>query len=292
MKKKVKGVPHKLRKGFTLIELIVVLAVMIILISISVVSFSSYADVQEIQASTSLVASQLQVARTRAIAQVKPSGCSSSQLNGYRVVLTPGGSDYTLEAVCNGTGISVTKSKLPQNILFLPTSLATVSFRVQDGTATPGRVVIYKNSVYRVIDIDGVGNIKVSSSTAAALTPTVTPTLTPTPRPTNTPTPTPTATPAYTPTPTPTNTLTPTPTSTPTPTPTKTPTPTPTPAIVCSSSSNKQCSWVSTCSPNGAICQCRDPNQTSANKQYKCVSGSWQYQTNTSNAVCTANCNQ
>lgn len=128
-------------------------------------------------------------------------------------------------------------------------------------------------------------SLPILSSVTGSVTPTVTGTQTTTL--TNTPTPSGTA-------PTVTTILTATPTVTRAPTSTTTPTVTQAASgIICSSTSNQQCSFVTSCSTSGANCQCADKNWAGHDKVYQCQSGSWKYINDTTQAsqyVCTNTC--
>ncbi len=60
--------------------------------------------------------------------------------------------------------------------------------------------------------------------------------------------------------------------------------------VLCSSSSNPQCSFSSSCSQQGQTCQCADKGWANHDKVFTCNNGQWQYQSETSNFTCTENC--
>ncbi|HSW96549.1 MAG TPA: dockerin type I domain-containing protein [Candidatus Saccharimonadales bacterium] len=112
-------------------------------------------------------------------------------------------------------------------------------------------------------------------------------------------TPTPTLAPGISITPTIALTMTPTitalPTATTAPISTTAPTATTAPvsSVICSSSSNPQCSYALSCSTSGVTCQCADKNWSGHDKVYQCQSGSWKYindTTQSSQYVCTSPC--
>src|SRR5438552_2940773 len=76
-------------KGFTLVELIIVLAVLGILSASGLAAFVDYSRKSAIAAATSDVAITLQTAKSRAQSQVKPvtGSCVSQTLDGYKVTV-------------------------------------------------------------------------------------------------------------------------------------------------------------------------------------------------------------
>lgn len=79
------------RNGFTLIELVIVIAVTGLLSTVGIASFVSFNKTQELNAAANDVVTMLNLAKSRAQSQAKPSGCSNiapvDPLLGYRVVI-------------------------------------------------------------------------------------------------------------------------------------------------------------------------------------------------------------
>ena len=71
-------------KGFTLIELMVVFSILAVLSTIGVAAFVSFSRTQTLNAAASDIKSMLNLAKSRAYSQVKPSvtPCNTSQLDG------------------------------------------------------------------------------------------------------------------------------------------------------------------------------------------------------------------
>lgn len=103
-------------RGFTLIELMVVLSITAVLGTLGIVGFATYNQIQILQSSTSDVATVLNLAKSRAQSQIKPSGCIGD-LSGYNVVITTPRT-YTLYARCS------TDVKIDEQDKLLPTSLS------------------------------------------------------------------------------------------------------------------------------------------------------------------------
>lgn len=155
------------QKGFTLIELMVVLSVTAVLGTLGIAGFTTYNQVQILQASSSDVASILNLAKSRAQSQVKPSSlCSSSAtLEGYKVeVLTP--QSYTLYVRCNELGSSVDK-KVNEEARILPSGLSFTSnvsffFPVQTGgVQTAGQIIISGYGRSKTVTVNSLGGVSI-----------------------------------------------------------------------------------------------------------------------------------
>jgi len=208
----------RFQQGFTLVELMVAISVSIILGSLGIVGFSNYNRAQVLQTSTNEITTMLNLARSRAQSQIKPSGCSGT-LHGYGVHVSSE-TTYRLIIFCD-TPIVLKEIILPKNVVFPSGSInKTIFFPVQTGTsqildgvnlesavncgANNCMIILSSGEQGKTISVNFLGRVSVGM-TAVVLTPT--PVLTNTPTPTLIITSTPTVTPI----------LTITPTSTPTP---------------------------------------------------------------------------
>lgn len=103
--------------GFTLIELIVVFSAISILSTIGIASFVNYSRSQALQTSATDLVNTLNLAKSRALSQVKPSQCTSQDaLSGYQVNVL-NNSTYNISVICGGTH-TVATITLPTNITF------------------------------------------------------------------------------------------------------------------------------------------------------------------------------
>src|SRR3989344_5954196 len=91
--------------GFTLIELIVVFSIFSILSALGLASFVTYSRAQAVTTERNNLIQTLNVAKSRAQSQVKPSTCTT--LVGYSVVLDTANERYTLNALCKPTNQTV-----------------------------------------------------------------------------------------------------------------------------------------------------------------------------------------
>lgn len=151
------------QKGFTLIELMVVLSVTAVLGTLGIAGFTTYNQIQILQAATSDVASVLNLAKSRAQSQVKFSAlCSSSEtLDGYKVeILAP--KNYSLYLRCSGNDKQVGEETkvLSSNVSFN----ANVSFFFPvrtGGVQTAGQIVISGYDRSKTILVNSLGGVSV-----------------------------------------------------------------------------------------------------------------------------------
>ncbi len=152
-------------KGFTLIELIIVIAVSAVLSVIGIAAFVTYSRAQVLTAATQDVATMLQVAKSRAQSQVKPDAgaCATSTLDGYKVVITAT-NIYKLVAVCGSNDSPITdQEKTLRNATFSDSSVGRFFFfRVLSGSfegASEAVISAYEKS--KAITVSSSGIIQV-----------------------------------------------------------------------------------------------------------------------------------
>ncbi|MBI2443540.1 MAG: prepilin-type N-terminal cleavage/methylation domain-containing protein [Candidatus Levybacteria bacterium] len=143
---------QKASGGFTLVEILLVIAVVSIVTSVGANTYNDYANAKRISTAADEVANALNVAKSRAISQVKPAACGSAELDGYRLVVCPGGCTggnyrYQVETYCGGNGVRVGPIySLPANVTFSSTSQQTVLFRTITGAAESSNDIILNSS--------------------------------------------------------------------------------------------------------------------------------------------------
>lgn len=133
------------KKGFTLIELIVVISVTAVLSVVGIAAFVTYSRTQALTTSAQDVASILNVAKSRAQSQVKPASgpCASGVLDGYKVVVTSS-TAYELNAVCGGNDYQIAEQTktLGKNVIFSSPIATAFFFRVLTGGVEGAQEVV------------------------------------------------------------------------------------------------------------------------------------------------------
>lgn len=155
-------------KGFTLIELIVVISITAVLSVIGIASFVNYSRAAALNAGVSDVVNMLQVAKSRAQTQVKQDGglCETPILKGYRVTISISEKTYKLDVVCGSNITSPVVSyqkKLPDALSFGDTTPTSIEFSVLNGAVIgSGNIKINGyNDAFKTITVDPIGNISV-----------------------------------------------------------------------------------------------------------------------------------
>lgn len=212
-------------RGFTLIELALVMAIIGILAGLGIPSYGTFKKNQELEQTAATLESNLRFAQNQAAAGVKPAGCGSNELVGWYVKVQT--TKYDIFVRC---GLSATLNKsitfpvgitssasLTADIVFQPVNRDVVF--VSNAQTAPLPLVSQANELIVGLTngarITGITLRRTGDIARAQLASMPTP-------------PAPPLAPAPPPPPTPTPTLAPTPT--PTPIPTATPTPTPAPS--------------------------------------------------------------
>lgn len=151
------------QKGFTLIELMVVLSVTAVLGTLGVAGFTTYNQIQILQSATSDVVTILNLAKSRAQSQVKLTAlCSSSEtLNGYKVdILAP--KNYTLYLRCSGIDRQVSEETkiLPSDLSF--NASTSFLFPIQTGgVQAAGQIVISGFGRSKTVMVNSLGGVSI-----------------------------------------------------------------------------------------------------------------------------------
>jgi len=149
-------------KGFTLVEILIVISLMAILMLTSIVTFSSFTKSQSFQTSISDVIALLNKAKSKSLNQVKPAECEEDSVKGYQVVFTASSSSYDLAVVCGDYTHILEEKKLPSQITFTEGSADYIFFNVATGVVdSPAEVTITGFDKSKTIVVDGVGNISI-----------------------------------------------------------------------------------------------------------------------------------
>ena len=151
------------RKGFTLIELIVVISVAAILSVIGIAAFVSYNQTQSLNTAAADIASMFSLAKSRAASQAKPSACSSQTLSGYQILIVIDDKTYELNAICPPVTSLILRNTLPNPITFSSADPTTYFFPVLIGglSASGTRTIVLSGfGKTKTITVDSLGNAR------------------------------------------------------------------------------------------------------------------------------------
>ena len=116
-------------KGFTLVELLVVLIILGVLTTLGITTYNRFHEGQVLVLATRKLKSNLQAAQTKAMTNKQPlSGCTN--FSGYSVIFED--SSYRIAASCDEGEIDPETFSLPNNIV-LNSGASSVLFKVRPG---------------------------------------------------------------------------------------------------------------------------------------------------------------
>jgi prepilin-type N-terminal cleavage/methylation domain-containing protein len=162
------------KKGFTFIELMIVITIMSVLGALTIAGFSNYNQVQVLSTTSNDIVTMLNVAKSRAQSQVKlGANCSASgrTLVDYRVDISKAGKSYSLNIDCQDSNIPpntfsnrLDTKKLPQGASF--TASSSFSFPVLSGGVEgsgpgPWTIIVSISGKSKTITITALGGINV-----------------------------------------------------------------------------------------------------------------------------------
>lgn len=145
-------------RGFTLIELMVVMAILLIGTSVGMASFMKYGKSQDLTQASADVASWLNNAKTNAVVQSFPPPCIQL-LTMYSIKTNSASNTYEMWVYCNGTSFLLKNQKLPSGVTFDVGTSAEITFAAASGVSSGGTIKVKNVSKTNTIIIDTVGNI-------------------------------------------------------------------------------------------------------------------------------------
>ncbi len=159
MRKLSTDIQHSIQRGFTLLELLVVIGIIGALTSIGLASYSSYTTGQAIQIASADMMHMLNRAKSSSLSQVKQPQCGANPITGYQVSFTVPGPAYTMSVRCNNTTYPVTSKELPTGVTFANGSTTMIFFPVLKGTSSPATITLNGQTKTKVITVTSTGNI-------------------------------------------------------------------------------------------------------------------------------------
>lgn len=162
----------KKQRGFTLIELMVVIAIAAIMASLAAPSFSDFINRTRLTSTMSQLSSDLNRARSEAIkrnswvlvcARGTDTACGASWGNGW-LVCYDGNQDGACDATSatNPNPIALHQAISPNLAFNPPPAVATIRFN-PNGTGGPGTLKLVSGTESRTANIAVTGNISVSN---------------------------------------------------------------------------------------------------------------------------------
>lgn len=162
----------KIRQGFTLIEIVVVMASMAVISSLGFAAFYSYSRSQAVEQTVQDVKTQIEKAKFNALSQVKPSpSCDSSTLTGYRFSVFA--KTYTVAAFCSGVEQNTETFDLPTNLSFTQGVGCIINFGTQNndvqevsankcgGSGNIANIQVTGFTFTKTIRVDNGGNVSI-----------------------------------------------------------------------------------------------------------------------------------
>lgn len=131
--------PERVRSGFTLVEVLVVLAIVAVLLGLGLPSYMDYGSKQRVRAAARMLASDLQAARQEALKRRITVAVNFSPAD--NACERAGAASYTITQ----TGARIKRACLPPNVEWVSLPQRTLSFQPTGGV--PARMMLRLRSV-------------------------------------------------------------------------------------------------------------------------------------------------
>ncbi|HSW96776.1 MAG TPA: prepilin-type N-terminal cleavage/methylation domain-containing protein [Candidatus Saccharimonadales bacterium] len=159
------------QKGFTVVELLIVISIMAVLSVVSIASFSTFNNSQQLNTAALNVKNMMQYAKSQALSQINT--CTAGQtLVGYKLLACcQGGScpvclsnnSYEVDVVCSGGSTFVKGENFPNGVTFDTSNSTSYSFlfNTLSGTVTgTGNLILKQSNVTKKISVSSTGVIQ------------------------------------------------------------------------------------------------------------------------------------
>lgn len=160
------------KKGFSLIELLVVFSLMTIVSGVGFAAFSSYSTRQIVVQSAGNLKEVIDEARFSALSSVRPTVCAADDaLSSYSVIFcnnalcSTNGASYELTVLCGGQAHVIKSQVLPDNVSFSNVSgsptCGTLTFNFLSGivTGTPCDISIDGYGNQSIVSVNSTGHV-------------------------------------------------------------------------------------------------------------------------------------
>lgn len=147
------------QKGFTLIEILAVCAIFFITTTAGAISFSQFNTSQLLDSSSKNIVSDLQNAKTNAVAQYMPNSCTQ-MLQMYSFNKTSS-LTYETRFICEGTSFVFKKYTLPKGLSFDNGTSDEITFLIGTGFSSGGIIILKGIISTKTIQVDNAGNISI-----------------------------------------------------------------------------------------------------------------------------------
>ena len=148
-----------LNRGFTLVEMIVVLAIMAVATSSGFVAYFKYRDKQEVARSADTLAESLRLAHRMALGGVKPQICGANSLEGYLVSIVD--TDVMVSAKCGSVITPIKTSTYSPEIVAVPSSFL---FQVLSGATSSVSISLNKGEYAAQILVNESGTVTIGAT--------------------------------------------------------------------------------------------------------------------------------
>ena len=127
--------------GFTLIEILISVSILSLITGLSLASFSRITTNQSLTTAENDLVSMLQLVKSRAQSQVKPSGCTDTDTLGYWYVYLQNTTSYYDAAACGAKYVGDKLITYPTGVT-MSSPVQPIWFHVGDGTVPNGRTLV------------------------------------------------------------------------------------------------------------------------------------------------------
>ncbi len=149
---------NEVQKGFTLVELLIVMGLLFVTISAGMVSFSQFSTRQVLDSAVLDMKSNLNSIRSNAVSQLMSGSCSSLlQRYSIKFINTD---TFEFWVYCNSTSYLLKRQRLSTGVVFDSGTSSEISFSVSSGISSGGIIRLRGSGVTKSIQVDTAGNIR------------------------------------------------------------------------------------------------------------------------------------